>query len=84
MIHDLISVFENNTYLDSAKFMIPRSEGFIDYKEIPNEPGNYKFAKGGIRINNLDLKVDLYYDNYDNKTKDPSQWNGKYKLSRRK
>lgn len=81
MVHDPISLFKNETYIDSAKFEIPRAEGIIDGLEIPNQPGSYKILKGNaIIITSNSMKVNLFYDNYDDKKTDPSTWNGEYEL----
>ena len=81
MVHDPISLFKKGTYIDSAKFEIPRSEGIIDGSEIQNRTGSYKILKGNaITINNKTMMVNLFYDNYDEKKTDPSTWNGNYEL----
>lgn len=81
MAHDPISLLKKSTYIDSSKFEIPRAEGIIDGLEIPNRPGSYKILKGeAITITNGTMKVRLFYDNYDDKKINPSNWNGDYEL----
>jgi hypothetical protein len=81
MVHDPISMLKKGTYIDSMKFKIPRPEGIIGGSEIQNRPGSYKIINGkAITIKNKTMKVELFYDNYDNKKIDPSTWNGEYKL----
>jgi len=81
MVHDPISLLKNGTYIDSNKFEIPRSEGIIDGLEISNRLGSYKILKGNaIVITNNTMKVNLFYDNFDQKKADPSTWNGNYEL----
>ena len=81
MVHDPISLFKKGTYIDSAKFEIPRAEGIIDGLEIPNRPGSYKIIKGNaIIIRDKTMTFSLFYDNYDDKKTDPSTWNGNYEL----
>jgi hypothetical protein len=80
MVHDPISALKKDTYLDSAKFEIPRANGIIDGLEI-HSPGSYKILKGqAIIIKDKAIEIKLFYDNYDRETKDPSPWNGNYEL----
>jgi hypothetical protein len=81
MPHDPISLLQKPTYLDSAKFIVPRAKGPIDGLEIPSRPGSYKIAPGeAMVLTDGTIRVTLFYDNYDDKTLDPSTWNGEYKL----
>ena len=81
MVHDPISLLKDRTYVDSEKFMIPRSKGIIDGLEIPTQPGTYKILPGNaVEITDNSMKIRLFYDNYDDKTKEPSTWNGDYQL----
>jgi hypothetical protein len=85
MVHDPVSLLMKGTYIDSTKFVIPKSEGVIDGLEIPNRQGFYKIMKGkAISIANNKMEVSLFYDNYDDKKIDPSTWNGDYELVWRK
>jgi hypothetical protein len=85
MVHDPISLFEKKTYIDSDKFEIPRANGIIDGLEIPNRPGSYKILKGdAFIINDNKMKVQLFYDNYDDKKIEASELNGDYDLEWRK
>jgi hypothetical protein len=79
MIHDPISLFLRKTYQDSAQYIIPRSEGVIKGQELPLKEGYYNLV-GDITIKGNHLKIDLSADNYNDKTLDPSTWNGDYKL----
>jgi hypothetical protein len=79
MAHDLISLLMRRTYMDTIKFIIPRTDGIINGQEIPTEVGYYKML-GTLTIQNEEMNVDLYYDNYDGKIQDPLSWNGVYKL----
>jgi hypothetical protein len=83
MVHDPISLLMQKTYIDSCKISLPKSEGVILGLEIPTEKGHYKYL-GSLTIKNDKMTVDLYYDNYDDKIKDPISWNGNYKLKWRK
>ncbi len=79
MVHDPVSMFLRKTYEDSAEYVIPRSEGVIKGQELPVEVGYYK-SVGDIIIKGKHLKINLYADNYDDKTVDPNTWNGNYNL----
>ena len=79
--HNLISVFSKKTYLDTLKILLPRKKGTINGGEIKVKKGNYKYL-GTIDIENKKINLDLYYNNYDNNTKEPLIWNDKYELRR--
>jgi hypothetical protein len=79
MVHDPISLFERKTYLETYKIIVPRAEGIVNGQEITTQPGYYKF-KGTMTFEKEHLIIDLWADNYDNKTKDPLSWNGKYRV----
>jgi len=79
MVHDPISLFLRKTYEDSAQYIIPRSKGVIKGQELPAKEGYYK-SVGDIIITDNHLKINLFADNYDDKTLDPDTWNGGYKL----
>jgi len=83
MVHDPVSLFLRKTYEDSAQFIVPRSDGVIKGQELPKEKGYYK-SIGNIIIKANHLKIDLYVDNYDDKTLDPDVWNGDYNIVWRK
>ena len=78
MVHDPISALKRKTYSDTFKINIPRAEGIINGHEIPRATG-YKMG-GTLNIDKEKINIDLYYDNYDAKIKDPLGWNGEYKL----
>jgi hypothetical protein len=79
MVHDPVSLLLRKTYEDSAQYIIPRSEGVIKGQELPTKEGYYK-SVGDIIIKDKQLKIELYADNYDDKTLDPDTWNGNYNL----
>src|SRR5690606_9586890 len=79
MPHDPVSLFFKKSYEDSAQFIIPRREGVIKGQELQYKKGYYKSA-GDIIINDKQLTIDLYAENYDDKILEPNTWNGKYKL----
>jgi hypothetical protein len=78
MAHDPVSLFMQETYLDSITLTIPRTNGIINSQEIKTVSDNT--ILGGLKIDNEKLKVDLYYKNADDKTKSPLSWNGDYNL----
>jgi hypothetical protein len=79
MVHDIVSMFLEKTYEDSANYVIPRRQGIIKGEELPTEPGYYK-SVGTITIQNNQLEINLSAANYDDKKLDPDSWNGKYNL----
>ncbi len=81
MAHDPISLLQKRTYLDSAKFEIPKPEGIIDGTETIYRNTYFKFLKGSnITINGESAIINLaYIDNY-NKQKSNLSLNGVYKL----
>jgi hypothetical protein len=79
MSHDLISLLKRKTYLDTFKVSVPRVEGVINGQEIPTEEGHYKML-GTIVFDGDEMKIDLYYDNYDDSIQYPLSWNGEYKI----
>jgi len=83
MVHDPISLFERKTYLETYKIIVPRAKGIVNGQEIPIKPGYYKL-KGTMTFEKEHLIIDLWADNYDDKTKDPLSWNGNYKLNWKK
>jgi len=83
MAHDLISALKSETYPDTFKIVIPRAQGIINGTELPTEKGHYG-TLGTLNISDDNLIIDLYADNYDDKTKDPISWNGQYKLKWKK
>lgn len=84
MVHDPISALKKGTYIDSAKFTIPKAYGIIKGMEMPNEPDSYKTINNhALIIDDKTITINLFYDNYDDKVNQPSVWNGKYKLVKR-
>jgi hypothetical protein len=82
MAHDPISALSRDTYSDTFKIIVPRAQGVINGQEITTEKGYYKML-GMLDISKDKMTIDLYADNYDDKTKDPIIWNGEYKLKRK-
>ena len=79
MVHDPISLLKQGTYIESFKISIPRAEGIINGQEIPTESGYYKML-GTLTIDGEKININLFYNNYDDKIKEPLSWNGNYKL----
>lgn len=79
MSHDLLSLFKDNTYIESEKFYLPRSTGIIKGQELLIEKGNYKLC-GEINIQNKKVNINLYYLNTDDHIKSKVSWNGVYIL----
>ena len=82
MVHDPISALLRKTYVDTLKLLIPRQSGVINGGEISTKEG-YK-VNGTLNINENRLKVDLYYINDDEKTRDPLSWNDNYQVQQKK
>ncbi len=84
MVHDPISILKKGTYIDSAKFIIPRDQGIIKGNELPQEKDSYQYLNNNaILINQNSLKINLFYYNYDDKENRAETWNGNYKLIKR-
>jgi hypothetical protein len=79
MAHDPVAILKGETYEASATFLVPRIHGSVAGNEIPRPKGTYNYL-GSISFENSSMVIDLYADNYDNKTKDKVSWNGKYHL----
>ena len=79
LAHDPISFLKRGTYTDTLRLIIPRDKGEISGADISTEKGHYKMI-GTLSIDGEQMEVDLYYDNYDNKIKDPLSWNDNYKI----
>jgi len=81
MAHDPISLLQRKTYLDSAKFELPKSDGVIDGTDIIYKDTYFKFLKGSsMTIKSETLTVNLdYISNYDS-TKSKLALNGTYTL----
>lgn len=82
MAHDPISAISRDTYSDTFRIMVPRANGIINGQELLTEKGYYKMS-GTLVLSQEKMTVELYNDNYDDKTRDPLTWNGKYKLKRK-
>lgn len=79
--HDLFSLLERHTYLDSINFLIPRNSGEIAAFEVTAPNTYFTFNKGNLKIENNVLKIMLHYiGNADGQQKD-LHWNGNYKLN---
>lgn len=83
MAHDPISALKGETYEDSILIPIGRiKNGLIRGEDIPVEEGYYKY-RGTITVDNENLIINLLADNTDDKTLEPSSWNGEYRLNYR-
>jgi hypothetical protein len=84
MVHDPISLFENNTYEDSDSIPISHfRKGLIKGSQLPfDDAGHEFFYNGYIIINNRYLKVNLYaIDTVNNERRiEYDAWNGEYVL----
>jgi len=78
MAHDPISALKNETYVDSAKFMIPINKHFAGKSEVRAVGFGYPIDSGGISINKDTVRVDLYFNDYDHHEIYSTGWNGKY------
>ena len=79
MVHDPISLLLGKTYEDSIIYILPRNKGVIKGEELPKDSCCYN-SLGTITIQNNQVNISLFVDNYDDKTLDPDGWNGKYNL----
>jgi hypothetical protein len=80
MAHEPISIFIGKTYEDSISFPLPYVlDGIIEGNRIDVKKGYYKY-KGNIEFKGTKLKVNLFYDNRDDKKIEPLDWNGDYNL----
>jgi hypothetical protein len=78
MVHDPISFLMSETYPDSVTIHVPRANGLINGQELQQAQGHETL--GTLKIDNEKINVDLYYENSDDKTKEPFSWNGDYRL----
>jgi hypothetical protein len=76
MVHDPFSALRGQTYEETLMLELPRIDGVIIGSEIPVPPDKLRYA-GQIVITKNKMKVDLYYDDG---SKAPLPWNGKYTL----
>ena len=79
MAHDPVSAIRGRTYEETLTMELPRIEGVIEGAEIPVKRGYLRYA-GRVVITKGKMRVDLYYDNRDDKTQVPLLWNGEYTL----
>ena len=79
MVHDPISALMARTYEETYELDLPRIEGVVQGTEIPRPRGWYKLL-GTVTFDGDRMTVDLYYDNTDDKIRDPLSWNGVYTL----
>lgn len=80
MSHDPISALSRETFTDTMILKLPRNKGLIKGNEIIKED-DYPLL-GSIEINDEQVTVELYYDNFDDHIKDPLSYNGSYKLKK--
>lgn len=85
MAHDPVSLLQRKTYLDSAKFELPKSDGIIDGTEIIYKDTYFNFLKGStMTIKNETLTLNLeYISNYDS-SRSKLDLNGIYTLKWRR
>ena len=81
MVHDPISALMRKTYVDTLELLIPRQKGKIDGREIKIKQG-YKVS-GTLDIEGNSVKVDLYFNNNEEKKNEPLFWNDNYKIHRK-
>ena len=79
MVHDPISALIGPTYTETYVLPVPRLTGTVAGAEIPVQRGHYRYA-GSIAFDGDRMAVDLYYDNTDDKIRDPLSWNDSYTL----
>ncbi|SHF19032.1 hypothetical protein [Flavisolibacter ginsengisoli] len=80
--HDPGSVLGNKKYEDSLLLQIPSlGNGIIEGKDIPVRQGYYKYIRNVI-IKDGKVRINLSYDNTDDKKMEPLAWNGEYVLVR--
>lgn len=79
MAHDSISALLARTYEEVETIEVPRIDGVVEGREIPVPKGCYGYV-GRIAFAGTEMKIDLYYDNYDDGKKEPLSWNGDYML----
>lgn len=80
--HDPGSILSNKRYEDSLLLQVPSLEnGTIEGKEIPVRPGYYQYL-GEVTIQEGKVRVNLSYDNTDDRKIEPLSWNGEYVLVR--
>lgn len=80
MSHDLVSALKRATYTDTIVFRLPRNHGVIQGKEIQKK-GGYPLL-GNVELKSGTIKVQLYYDNFDDHIKEPLSYNGSYRLKK--
>jgi len=83
MVHDPISALKNKTYVDSAKFMIPKNKSFSGKNEVHAVGAGYPIVSGGIWLKNDTIRVDLQFNDYDHHQIYSTGWNGTYVIFRR-
>jgi hypothetical protein len=74
LVHDPLSLLLDRTRRATLTLELPRIEGVIDGAEIPVSADKLQFV-GRVVVDNLEMQVDLYYD--DGR---PLSWNGEYRL----
>jgi len=79
MAHDPISFLFRGSSPSKAILKVPRIKGNVKGEEIPVKKGYYSFV-GDVDFIEHNMKVDLFYDDYDKNVKREYSWNGEYKL----
>jgi hypothetical protein len=81
MVHDLVSLLKpDRYYIDSMLLFVPdRHENFVKFNEVKLAgAGHYPFVKGGISFSSDSVKIDLAFDDSDDKKIDVPECNGSY------
>lgn len=72
------------TVEDSFQFIVPRDTGIIKSNELLKDICCYPWAGGDITIRENQLKIELYFNDTDQKKIMPDVWNREYDLIRLK
>jgi hypothetical protein len=84
LVHDPGYVLSKKRYEDSLLLKVPSlAIGTIDGKDIPVEQGHYKYV-GNVSIGERKLRINLSYENTDDRKVEPLSWNGEYILETNK
>jgi hypothetical protein len=82
MVHDPFSLILAETYDETFILKSPRINGTVDGTEIPRRNEGYFRYHGKIEFKEPNkMIVDLYYENTDKNTKDPTGWSSEYELT---
>ena len=79
MAHDPVAMLLREPHEVTYVLNVPRITGVVDGSEISVKKGSYQHM-GSISFSGNKMRVDLYFDNFDDNRKDPSALNGEYTL----